>query len=326
MTFSQLEIFITSNMRMSHIYQPVMIKCLLENEGKADDIHIAKQLLQFDPSQIEYYQDITNKMVGKVLRSHDVVKKDKTTYYLNGFENLSNKQKNILTELCLDKLEEYIKKRGDAIWQHRKKNRGYISGTIRYEVLKRAEFRCELCGISANEKALEVDHIIPVNFGGEDSINNYQALCYSCNSTKRDRDQTDFRNLHQQYSYRENNCIFCNIEQDRIVGENNLAILVEDKYPVTNLHSLIIPKRHTSDYFSVNQPEINAINQLLVYAKDIISKKDSTISGFNIGFNCGEVSGQTVMHTHMHLIPRRHDDIPDPTGGIRNLLPNMGRY
>jgi hypothetical protein len=67
--------------------------------------------------------------------------------------------------------------------------------TLRYEILKRAKFRCELCGISADEKALEVDHIVPRNRGGADDLPNLQALCYSCNAMKRDRDEVDFRGI-----------------------------------------------------------------------------------------------------------------------------------
>jgi 5-methylcytosine-specific restriction endonuclease McrA len=92
-----------------------------------------------------------------------------------------------LVELCQKKLTEYEAKRGEQIWQHRKLSSGYISGTLRFEVLKKAQFHCELCGISAAIRALEVDHIVPRNLGGTDDPNNLQALCYSCNSMKRDK-------------------------------------------------------------------------------------------------------------------------------------------
>ena len=98
-------------------------------------------------------------------------------------------------------------KRGDNVWEHRRKSSGYISGTLRYEILKRAKFRCELCGISAEQKALEVDHILSRNNGGSDEQSNLQALCYSCNAMKRDRDDTDFRQMNNSYEYREDDCI-----------------------------------------------------------------------------------------------------------------------
>ncbi|GAA4736934.1 hypothetical protein GCM10023229_14370 [Flavisolibacter ginsenosidimutans] len=313
-------------MRMSHIYQPVMIKCLLQEGGIAEDITIARDLLQYDPSQLEYYQQITNNMVGKVLRNRQVVEKEKKHYLLTGFEHLHKNEIADLVTICEKKIDEYIAKRGDAIWQHRKKSRGYISGTARYKVLKRAQFRCELCGISASEKALEVDHILPVNLGGKDEEDNYQALCYSCNAMKRDTDATDFREIKDQYEHREKDCIFCLIEKKRIVSENNLAFLVYDQYPVSDLHCLVIPKRHTADYFSISQPEINAVNRLVQDGREMILKRDKTVLGFNLGLNCGEAAGQTVMHTHLHLIPRREGDTPTVRGGVRNVIAGKGHY
>jgi hypothetical protein len=82
MEFEHLKLFLTAKMRMSHIYQPVMIKKLLINSGTATDKEIATMLLQFDPSQVEYYQNITNNMVGKVLRNHKIVSKEKKYYSL----------------------------------------------------------------------------------------------------------------------------------------------------------------------------------------------------------------------------------------------------
>ena len=77
------------------------------------------------------------------------------------YENLAPDQAQRLKAACEGKLSEYLARRGDAIWEHRRRSAGYISGTLRYEVLKNAKFRCELCGIPADERALEVDHILP---------------------------------------------------------------------------------------------------------------------------------------------------------------------
>lgn len=326
MNYSELKEFISEKMRMSHIYQPVMIKKLLRNRGVATDKEIAEQLLQFDPSQIEYYQNITNKMVGKVLRNRNVVEKDQNQYSLLGFNRLSNEQIKILSKLCDEKIEAYIKKRGDTIWKHRKISRDAIPGTIRYEVLKRAHFRCELCGASADNFGLEVDHINPVSKGGPDDINNYQALCYKCNSSKGNRDTTDLRGRQNIFMHRQDNCIFCSIDKNRIVEEDKLSYIIYDKYPVTYGHCLIIPKRHFENYFDITQPEINSIHRQATKAKQLIQQKDKTIKGFNIGINSGAVAGQTIFHTHIHLIPRRENDVENPIGGIRNIIPNKGKY
>lgn len=154
MNFEQVKSFLVETMRMSHIYQPVMIKKLLTRNGTATDVDIANELLNYDPSQLEYYQNITNNMVGRVLRNHNIVEKDKRNYSLIDFDKLSADQIKELILICEEKIDSYIKKRGDAIWHHRRRNRESVSGTIRYEVLKRASFRCELCGISAEVKGL----------------------------------------------------------------------------------------------------------------------------------------------------------------------------
>ena len=91
-------------------------------------------------------------------------------------------------------------------------------------------------------------------------------------------------------------------------------------------HRLVIPKRHAAEYFDLGQPELNAVNQLLTKHKVLIESEDPTVSGFNIGINCGEDAGQTIFHCHIHLIPRRKGDVKEPRGGIRHLIPEKGYY
>jgi ATP adenylyltransferase len=315
-----------SRMRMSHIYQPVMLMTLLQRGGESSVSDIAKAILSHDESQVEYYENVTKNMVGRVLASHEIVEKDKQGYHLVGYEKFTDDQKRELIEMCRQKLETYVQQRGDAIWQHRKKSSGYISGTLRYEVLKRAKFHCELCGISADLRALEVDHILPRNRGGEDDISNLQALCYSCNSMKRDRDDTDFREVREAYEKREAGCPFCEIPMGRIIDENPLAYAIRDGYPVTPLHTLIIPKRHTPSYFELGRAEVNACSLLLERAREEVGRGDEAVEGFNVGINDGEVAGQSVFHCHIHLIPRRKGDVERPRGGVRHVIARKGNY
>ena len=203
MTFPELKDFLMNKMRMSHIYQPVMLMSLLKNGGISSIESVAKDLLINDQSQMEYYDKVTKNMVGKVLTKNNVVKKEGKSFNLLDFESYSEKERNELINICQNKLYDYIEKRGKRIFQHRRKSSGYISGSIRYQVLKRAKSRCELCGIPNDQKALEVDHIIPRNKGGSDHISNLQALCFSCNAMKRDSDATDFSKVKKSFDVRE---------------------------------------------------------------------------------------------------------------------------
>ena len=124
----------------------------------------------------------------------------------------------------------------------------------------------------------------------------------------------------------EKDCLFCNIPPVRIILENELAYAVRDGYPVTEMHSLIIPKRHIQDYFDLTTEELIACDQLIRSLKDEISNSDNSINGFNIGMNSGETAGQTIFHCHIHLIPRRTGDVDNPRGGVRNVIPGMGNY
>ena len=224
------------------------------------------------------------------------------------------------------KLSEYLTRRGDAIWEHRRRSGGYVSGTLRYEVLKNAKFRCELCGISADERALEVDHITPRNKGGADEIANLQALCFSCNAMKRDRDDTDFRAVRREYQRTEQGCPFCSISRGDVLLENRLSVAIRDRYPVADWHILVVPKRHTADYFDLGTAESRACHRLLTEARSMIREADAAVAGFNVGINSGEVAGQTVMHCHVHLIPRRLGDHPNPRGGVRSVIPGRADY
>ena len=118
-------------------------------------------------------------------------------------------------------------------------------------------------------------------------------------------------------------CPFCSFKKSDILDSEELAVTVRDTHPVTPLHSLIIPKRHIGSYFDLDKPEVSTCNKLLQRQKDIILKEDSGVTGFNIGINDGDTAGQTVMHCHIHLIPRRKGDMDDPRGGVRGVIPGV---
>ncbi len=119
-----------------------------------------------------------------------------------------------------------------------------------------------------------------------------------------------------------NNCIFCLCQEtERVIEENALAYVARDAFPVTKYHTLIIPKRHVLGYFELNKEEVLAIDELLKSQKLVIDEADSTVGGYNIGWNYGEIGGQSVWHAHAHLIPRRSRDVKYPKGGVRHVIP-----
>ena len=307
-----------------------MLKVLLENNSEASIEQIASALLSYDQSQVEYYGLRTKQMVGKVLTNNGVVEPVKSGRRTTGFklntEAMSEAHRTALVALCDDNIDDYLNKRGDALWKHRASDSGYISGSTRYNVLKRAKYRCELCGAHESQIALHVDHIIPRSKGGPDDLSNFQALCQTCNTNKRAEDDTDFRGILNSYSDRDSGCIFCNDCAGRLIAENELCFAIRDGFPVTDLHTLIIPKRHVADYFDLYQPELNAIHELLAQQKQSIMHEDKTVTGFNIGINAGKSAGQTVFHVHVHVIPRRDGDVDEPRGGVRGVIASKQTY
>ena len=122
-------------------------------------------------------------------------------------------------------------------------------------------------------------------------------------------------------------CVFCNIIKDKkeLIAENDLAVAFYDSFPVSDGHALVIPKRHVETYFDLNEEEMAAILSLSKEVKKIIDGRYHP-TGFNVGFNVGLDGGQTVMHCHMHIIPRYHGDIENPRGGIRKIIKMKTKY
>jgi diadenosine tetraphosphate (Ap4A) HIT family hydrolase len=123
-----------------------------------------------------------------------------------------------------------------------------------------------------------------------------------------------------------NPCLFCNVKESGFIYENELAYASYDAYPVSKYHCLVIPKRHTKDFFDLTNDELIECNSLIRLVKDEILNKDKTVKGFNLGTNIGKVSGQSILHCHFHLIPRRDNDVENPQGGVRSVIPDKQHY
>jgi diadenosine tetraphosphate (Ap4A) HIT family hydrolase len=120
-------------------------------------------------------------------------------------------------------------------------------------------------------------------------------------------------------------CPFCSVPADRVRETSVYGFTVDDAFPVSLGHSLVIVNRHVESFFELTKVEMACLVDLLHAVKQ---RLDKTLmpSGYNVGVNVGPLAGQTVMHVHIHLIPRYAGDAPDPSGGVRNIIPGKGRY
>ena len=120
-------------------------------------------------------------------------------------------------------------------------------------------------------------------------------------------------------------CPFCEIAPAEIVIARPLAVARHDLFPVSKGHALIIPRRHVRSFFETTAEERQEMMALIDDAKAILDREHKP-DGYNIGINEGVAAGQTVMHLHIHLIPRYAGDSPDPRGGVRWIVPAQARY
>jgi len=122
-------------------------------------------------------------------------------------------------------------------------------------------------------------------------------------------------------------CIFCKKINCKVLEETkNFFIIRDTAYPVTEHHTLIISNRHVSNFFELDDEENKELSQILKNQKKELQNLDKTITGFNVGVNIGKDAGQSIMHCHIHLIPRRKGDVEDPRGGVRGVIPAKQKY
>ena len=120
-------------------------------------------------------------------------------------------------------------------------------------------------------------------------------------------------------------CPFCQPNPEIIFYEDELVMGLWDQFPISPGHALIIPKRHVETWFDASSEEQQALTQALTHAQAIIEVQHQP-DGYNIGINSGKAAGQTILHLHVHLIPRYEGDVPDPRGGVRHVIPAKAKY
>jgi len=123
----------------------------------------------------------------------------------------------------------------------------------------------------------------------------------------------------------QHNCPFCHMEKNRIRLESEFAVAFLDGFPVTQGHTLVSPKRHVASLFDLPVEEQAAVWMLVAQVRALLLAELNP-DGFNVGLNDGTSAGQTVMHAHVHVIPRRHGDVADPRGGVRWIIPEKAAY
>jgi len=314
-TFAELKAFLQTGMRQRHVYQPVLIRALVESGGSATVRQFAMIFVQQDESQLLYYEKTIKAMPVKVLQKHDVVRKAGDLISLS-VGRLSLQERAEIRRLCEVKLQEFIARKGIKIWDYRMLDFSGVADELRYRVLKEAHGRCALCGASVKDVALDADHILPRSRQGRTVYENLQALCAKCNRTKCNRDATDFRGYGQEAEPR--GVPF--LEKPHLL-ENDLAFAVLAGLPVAPGHTLLLRKRYFADAFEITGSEMTAVWDLARVRRSQLREEDPTVLGFKFGLNAGEVAGQTAPHCHFHLIPRRSGNTPDPRGGVRVVIP-----
>lgn len=193
--------FLSGKMSMADVYQPVIIKELLEHDGSRSKSELAQTLAQYDTSIREYYEKVLMRWPRLTLTKHDIVEYDRRSrsFMLVDFPSEENLRHAVI-ELCNKKIDDWIERRSQSA------KTAEPSASVRYQVLKEAHGKCELCGIPSSLRPIDLDHIIPrsrANKHGKvkkDGVlidvndrENLQALCMSCNRAKRASDETDFR-------------------------------------------------------------------------------------------------------------------------------------
>lgn len=190
MKAGQLVEFVAKKMKMSHVYQPLLIKTLVEAGGAATIRHVARAFAAADDAQVSFYEARIRRMPLPVLKRHGVVTVDGGVIRLSG-KNLNFEEQAELISACNSRIGEFLAARGEGAWS------GLIdvhpvADSVRYEVLVRDRI-CQLCGAGRDEAILEVDHIIPRSKGGSNETSNLQVLCRVCNRGKSNLDDTDLR-------------------------------------------------------------------------------------------------------------------------------------
>lgn len=285
MDYRELEEFIhnTRKMRMTHIYQPILIKTLLESkDGSASVDEIARKFLDNDDSQINYYKKVAKRWPKITLKSHGVIKYKKDIFTLNLDHKLSPDERKHLIELCDLRLNAFIDE-DPWIKKIRETDKTMINKSVRFDILARSKGICVACGVKSTEAMLHVDHIVPVSLGGKTEPGNLQALCYKCNTQKRNKDETDFLLHHNRLKFRKTKCPLCKENEGML--SNSMAHTALSKDLHEGIHTLVIPNRHAGSFIDLLPAErqlcLNLVDDVINNMKNDGTAKEFNVTGFD---------------------------------------------
>ena len=285
-------------MRMTHIYQPIMIRTLLELNNTATVEDIAREFLNSDPSQMPYYKKVTKRWPHRTLKFHNVVSYQKGKYTLL-LDNATNLEKKKIIEMCDLRLQQYIDS-DPQIRLARAINSGPIPGTLAYDVLAKSKGRCLACGITASDAQLHVDHILPRSCHGKTELANLQALCRTCNTAKRNRDDTDFIKWQNRLKYRHSKCQLCDPAEQ--IMENSMACAVHNRNQEPHL---VVPKRHVGSFTDLIPAERHLCLELVDSVKAAMKKDDRSVNGFDVHFDPESYICTPIVHSCISIAPRQ---------------------
>ena len=296
MDFKTLEHFIKKKMKMTHIYQPLMIRTLLSSDNTATVEDIARAFVNSDPSQLEYYKQIAKRWPHITLRKHNVIKYDKGVYTLLA-ENITRKQKQMLIELCELRLQEFIDK-DPAIKLAHEMDKKSISGSMRYDVLAKTKGICAACGVKASSGyPMHVDHIVPASLGGKSILENLQPLCFRCNTEKRNRDDTDFLKWNNRLKFRHKQCKLC--DPPKPARENIMAYA----FNTSKYTTLITPKRHVGRFIDLLPSERHLCLGLVDSIQSAVRARNGS-ARFDVHFDSDYNASQKHYSIILHQIRR----------------------
>lgn len=331
MTYDDLFDFVSQRDGL-HYRKPVaLINILLESEGIATIRQLAERVFAEDLSRhkestILAYERLLTSGSARTLQALAVIELTGDVVRLS-VDRLTPGQTSQLKALCEQQILTLACRRVvDPCEESGIKDSGAfepVPDEARHLALQTANGRCMLCGVPASQTKLEVCHAVRPQCGGSNEPANLQVLCVACARSKVEQERSDVRRIAQAYKA---DCKFCFRREEWTVAEHGSVWALRDSYPVTEGHHLVIPKRHASDLFAMTERERLEADRLIQQVCVKLVSADPTIEGFNVGMNCGPEAGQSVIHAHWHVIPRRKGDSKGKKGGVRGVIPEKMAY